>query len=169
MLTDIGLIATYNAGDARKRGLDVSVGWHAPNGLSLTGGMLVQRACIRALTIATGPDRRLPVIPDIAIHGEAGWTGQLGAWRLTTPLGTLHREARLSFDPALDRESKPPILTTASINAEDASWSTRLSIDNLADSRADTFSFGNSFSVAATPQFTPLRPRSVTLALRRRF
>ena len=44
-----------------------------------------------------------------------------------------------------------------------------LSVDNLFNRSADVFAFGNPFRFATMPQFTPQRPLSATLAVRRAF
>jgi hypothetical protein len=44
-----------------------------------------------------------------------------------------------------------------------------LSVDNLLNRSADVFAFGNPFRFATMPQFTPQRPISATLAVRRAF
>jgi outer membrane receptor protein involved in Fe transport len=44
-------------------------------------------------------------------------------------------------------------------------WKVRLVLDNLADRAANTFAFGNPFSIRTQGQITPLRPRSLTLRL----
>jgi hypothetical protein len=42
-------------------------------------------------------------------------------------------------------------------------WTVQLA--NLFDSRADTFAFGNPFSIRTQSQFAPLKPRTVTLGV----
>jgi hypothetical protein len=42
-------------------------------------------------------------------------------------------------------------------------------VDNVADARGDTFSFGNPFSRARARQSIPLRPRMLTFRLGRSF
>ncbi len=48
-------------------------------------------------------------------------------------------------------------------------WSLTLSLDSPANSRGDTFAFGNPFSLAAPPQTTPLRPHTLALTVKRGF
>jgi hypothetical protein len=45
----------------------------------------------------------------------------------------------------------------------------QFAVDNVADGRGNTFSFGNPFSRARARQSTPLRPRTVSISLNRRF
>ncbi len=170
VLSDTGLVSTYNAGRAANRGIDASVTWQARAGVSLTAGVLAQHARIRT-DIATGDtDRRLPIVPDLALRGEARVTRHLGEWAVDGRLSARYLgEARLSFDPRLDRESEPALTIGAGIGASRDGWDVRLSAENLTDARADTFSFGNPFTALTTRQFTPMRPRTLSLSLGRRF
>ena len=44
-------------------------------------------------------------------------------------------------------------------------WRTTLAIDNPADAKGNTFAYGNPFTVRSTRQITPLRPRTLSLAV----
>jgi hypothetical protein len=49
------------------------------------------------------------------------------------------------------------------------SFGLSLSVDNIANVRANQFAFGNPFGVAAENQDTPLQPRTIRLGLDGRF
>lgn len=166
-----GLISTRNAGDASNRGIDLSLQWRPAGRVSLSAGTLLQRARInRGALPGVEPDRRLPVIPDASAHGEASYGVRLGSWLLcATGHASYIGETRLSFDPALDRESGPIVLLSGSLSAKIAAWQIRAGLDNAGDTRADSFAFGNPFTVTAAPQRTPVRPRTVSLSVRRSF
>ncbi len=51
----------------------------------------------------------------------------------------------------------------------DPAWRTTLAADNLFDARGDTFAYGNPFSLRTIRQVTPLRPRTISLRIQRRF
>ncbi|WP_242141132.1 TonB-dependent receptor [Sphingomonas sp. TREG-RG-20F-R18-01] len=166
-----GLISTRNAGDASNRGIDLSLQWRPARRISLSAGTLLQHARINPGALpGVEPDRRLPVIPDASAHGEASYALRLGRWQLrATGRASYIGETRLSFDPALDRESGPILLLSGSLSAEVAAWQIRAGLDNAGDTRADSFAFGNPFTVTAAPQRTPVRPRTVSLSVRRSF
>ena len=67
--------------------------------------------------------------------------------------------SRLSFDPGLDRRMGDYALADADLTLRRDGWSVRLSGSNLFDCKADSFAFGNPFSLGRGPQYTPLRPR----------
>ncbi len=169
MLAADGLVSTRNIGEARNIGADVSVGWTPVQGIALTAGVLAQHA-----RIATGPagpdDRRLPVVPDLAGHAELSVTRERAGWRWSAILRARYvGDARLAPDPSIDRETEENLLLGAAFGARRGNWAWRWDIDNIADSRADSFAFGNPFTAAANDQRTPLRPRTVSLSLRRNF
>jgi iron complex outermembrane receptor protein len=59
--------------------------------------------------------------------------------------------------------------TSIGARAEFGRWGLSLDIENLLDSRANRFSYGNPFSVAEGNQRTPLRPRTVRIGIDARF
>ena len=48
-------------------------------------------------------------------------------------------------------------------------WTAELLGENLTNSTADTFAFGNPYRVRDVPQRTPLRPRTIGVSIGRRF
>ena len=73
---------------------------------------------------------------------------------------------RLSFDTGLDRRTPAYALVDLNAGVERGDWRLALFIENVADARADTFAFGNPFSVRSESQYTPSRPRVIGLSLR---
>jgi outer membrane receptor protein involved in Fe transport len=166
-----GLISTRNAGDAGNRGAELTVRWRPTSRWTLAGGLLAQSARLEESAVAaSGGDRRLPVVPDLAGHIEAGYGFDAGDWRHRAGLRVSYvGETRLGFDPGLDRESEAVPLAALSWTTSRGGWSWQATLDNVTDTRADSFAFGNPFTIAATAQHTPVRPRTLTLAIRRRW
>ncbi|MEA1086346.1 TonB-dependent receptor [Sphingomonas sp. CD22] len=166
-----GLVSTRNAGDAHDRGGEATIEWQPDRRWSLTAGILIQRARLEEdAAAATGGDRRLPVVPDMSAHAQLTRTFRTGAWQHRADIRFSYvGESRLSFDPDLNRESGAISLLAASLASRHGRWTWRAGVDNIGNSRADSFAFGNPFTIAATPQHTPVRPRTVTLSLQRRW
>jgi outer membrane receptor protein involved in Fe transport len=171
-LLDNGLVATHNAGDGRIYGVESNIRWKLAHRVSLDGGVTVQRARLVKPSSGTviGDDGRLPVVPGLS--GRLGvsrsfdidrWQGHVGA-RINY-IGS----SRLSFDQGLDRHMGD--YATAGVNAtvSDGRWTLRASIENLLNGRGDSFAFGNPFSIRLGPQFTPIRPRTLNLAIERQW
>ena len=73
--------------------------------------------------------------------------------------------SHLSFEQALDRRTAAYATAGAGLDLRHRGLDFALRVTNLLDSRADTYSFGNPFSVGTTEQHTPVRPRAVTLSV----
>uniref|UniRef100_UPI0035C9969F TonB-dependent receptor n=1 Tax=uncultured Sphingomonas sp. TaxID=158754 RepID=UPI0035C9969F len=164
-----GLVTTRNAGDANNYGIDLSLSWTPTPDWTLGFGAVAQHARIDPSASIVG-DLRLPVVPDLSGHLELSHRFDVRAWRFQ--LGgraTYTGDGRLSFDPGLDRKTDEVFLLTTSLTGERAAWRWRLGIDNLLDDHSDSFAFGNPFSVRAADQRTPVKPRTITISLRRRW
>ncbi len=168
-LLDNGLVSTRNAGRGRILGLEASVDWHMGAGFSLSMGGAAQSA---QLTHAQDglelEDLRLPITPRLSGRlsitktlALAGWHGQTGVQ--ANYVGS----ARLSFDSDLDREMGEYSVVGAHGEMSHGPWTLGFRLDNLLDVKGDSFAFGNPFSIRAGPQFTPVRPRALTLSIAR--
>lgn len=171
-LEPTGLIATQNAGTARNFGVEASLDWRPGAGWWLKSGFTWQHP--RLVTTSAGvdqpDDRRLPVVPDVAARVQLSRDFDVGGWRITPMLaGNLIGASRLSFDRGLDRHMPGYGMARAAITAEHSGLVVRLDIDNLFNGRADTFAFGNPFSIRATRQYTPTRPRTISVSVSRQF
>lgn len=167
-----GLIATHNAGRASIVGAEMSADWRLGGRWRLRAGAIWQRP--RLTHAADGSalprDLRLPVVPDVSARVDLTRDLTLGSWRISPNLSAnLVGASRLSFDPGLDRRMPPYILGRAGLSADRDGLTLRLNIDNILDERADTFAFGNPFSVRAIRQYTPVRPRTFAVSVSRRF
>lgn len=171
MLLPNGLVAARNAGNATILGTDLAMGWRPARGLMIHAAAILQRARLdRTPDNSVLPDRRLPVVPDVAGSLKVSHDLRLGRWQGGVDATmTYNGSSRLSFDPGLDR--KVPGYATIGAGA----WLGRgrirvkLHVDNLTNARSNTFAFGNPFSVFAIDQYTPLRPRAITAGLAIRF
>lgn len=171
-LEPTGLIATRNAGTAGNVGMEIGADWRPRGGWRVKGGATWQRPRLtRAPDGSELPaDRRLPIVPDVAAHLLLSRDFDLSAWRITPELsGKLVGASRLSFDLGLDRRVPAYATGQFGIAAERDGTVIRFDVDNVLNTRADTFAFGNPFSVATIRQYTPLRPRTFSLSIARPF
>jgi iron complex outermembrane recepter protein len=164
-----GIVATRNAGRARNLGLELAAHWRPGRGPTFHASVLIQAARLEGSS-ETVPDRRLPVVPDTSARLSATQGFRLGAWAGAATLRASYvGPSRLSFDPLLDRKTPGYAALGARVSIERAGWQLRLDLDNIADSKADIFAFGNPFSLLTTAQHTPSQPRTLTLAIARRW
>jgi hypothetical protein len=113
-------------------------------------------------------DPRLPVVPDLRLFAVVAHAFAVGNWQARLQLrGDYVGSSRLSFDADLDRDTPASFALGANASLVHGPWELRFTGTNLLDSRADTFAFGNQFSVRTGPQRTPRRPRTLMLELQR--
>lgn len=166
-----GLVTTHNAGDAVDYGAELSIDWRA-GGWLLGGGAIVHRGRLTRATAfaAQSDDLRLPVTSDVALRGSVGRSFSLGGWRGEAALsGNFVGPSRLSFDPGLDRRMPGRVLLNLGLGASRGGWAIRTGVENLLDSSADAFAFGNPFAARTTSQHTPVRPRALRVTVSRHF
>lgn len=171
-LLDTGLIATRNVGDAHALGLDLNVAWVPLSGWKLVTALSVQHARLwrTADGVRLSTDRRIPVVPDVSGSVKLDHDFSLGTWRADIAGSVRYiGPTRLSFDPGLDRRTPGYALTGVEAHMARGPIEFGLSVDNAANIRADSFAFGNPFSIRETQQYTPLRPRTITLSARYSF
>lgn len=160
-----GLIGTHNVGGGRNIGIEGSAQWHA-GAWRFEAGATLQHARLHMPSDSGPDDLRLPVVPDLRLRGSMERTFRLREWQGQARAEVTHTgSARLSFDEALDRRMPGYATIDASLGLRRERIGFTLHISNLMDSRADTFAFGNPFSVQAGMQRTPLQPRSITLGM----
>lgn len=168
ILLPSGLIGTANFGRAHNFGGEVLVSWRDSR-FAAEAGATYQHGDIYAETSVFGrvDDAHLPAIPRLKAHA-----------RLSVPLFTEGKTSlrtggtaqytdrtRLSFDPTLNRQTDSHAVFGAFVQFDRGNFRWTLSGENLTNSQADTFGFGNPFSVRQVAHRTPLRPRTVMLRM----
>jgi outer membrane receptor for monomeric catechols len=166
-LLDNGLVGTRNVGAGRILGVESSLRWMLDDAWRAEGAITLQRARLHESEVVSDEeDRRLPVVPDVRGRLSLVRLFGLGESRLQLRADLNYvGESRLSFEPALDRRMGDYVRTDISLQLQRGPVSWTLQLSNLFDSRADTFAFGNPFSIRTQSQFTPLKPRTLTLAV----
>jgi outer membrane receptor protein involved in Fe transport len=166
-LLDNGLVGTRNVGAGRILGVESSLRWMPGASWRVEGAITLQRARLHESDVVDDDeDRRLPVVPEMRGRLSLVRSFAVGASRvqLRADLNYIG-DSRLSFEPALDRRMGNYVRTDLAIQWQRGPFSWTLQLANLLDSRADTFAFGNPFSIRTQSQFTPLKPRTLTLAV----
>lgn len=162
-----GLVSTRNAGDARILGAEASIAWRALDSFEISAGFNLQDArLIRNVDGLELEDRRLPITPDVTARLMLTHRFDLFGWRgSATAQANYIGRARLTFDEDLDRKMGGYALAALGTTLERGRFALTGRIDNLFDIKGDSFAFGNPFSIRNGSQFTPLRPRTLTLSL----
>lgn len=166
-----GLVSTRNAGKGKIIGLEGSVDWKLGGGFAVEAGGSIQSA---RLTHANGglklDDRRLPIAPEISGRLSLTENVTLGEWHgVVSAQANYFGRARLSLDDDLDREMGKYVVAAFNSQFSNGPLTIGARLDNVLDVKGDSFAFGNPFSIRTSPQYTPLRPRTLTLSLARRW
>jgi outer membrane receptor protein involved in Fe transport len=163
-----GLVATRNSGKGQIYGISLSGKWAFAPDWQLASSAEWQHAQLEKPIGDTAAiqDRQLPVVPGYKASVTLSRHFPLGPWQAETAahlmlMGPTH----LSLDPAIDRRVGPYEGLDLSLSARRGQWRINLSVQNLFDSRADSFAYGNPFSFAATSQHVSLRPRAIGIGL----
>lgn len=168
ILLPSGFIGTANFGRAHNFGAEVLANWTS-NAVSAEVGGTVQHGDIYSEQSVLGriDDTSLPSIPRLKGHARISLPVQLGQnWPIRLGGAVEYGgSTRLSFDPTLNRVTDDHTALQAFVQGTRGPFRWTLSGSNLLNSKADTFGFGNQFSIREEPQRTPLRPRSVMLRL----
>lgn len=161
-----GLIGTRNAGSSLILGVEGSVRHDFDTGWRVEGGAVLQRARLDDAMISTQEDRRLPVVPEVRLRASVDRSFTLGSWNAQLR-GSLNYvgSSRLSFDPVLDRKTGDYVRGDFAAQLQRGSLTWTMQVDNAFGSRADTFAYGNPFSIRTAPQYTPVAPRTLILGL----
>jgi outer membrane receptor protein involved in Fe transport len=161
-----GLTSTRNVGEGRNIGVEGSASWMADDHWQLETGATLQHARLHKATLTVLDDPRLPVVPDVRLHVAVGRQFDLGAWQAALRTDVNYSGAsRLSFEPTLDRKMRGYATVDASVNLQRGGTSVGIYAANVFDSHADTFAFGNPFSIRSASQHTPVQPRSLTVSV----
>jgi outer membrane receptor protein involved in Fe transport len=166
-----GLVTTINAGNARSFGAEFSTKIMLMP-LTVEGGMTLQHGRLNGPGPIQGgnDDRHLPVVPDISGHIRLSATAPIGAMTGDAFVSMRYvGKARLSFDPAVALHMGDYIVVDSGVSLTRGTWKASVGITNIANGHGDSFSFGNPFTFRTVDQQTPIRPRTASVRIERRF
>jgi iron complex outermembrane receptor protein len=172
LVTPSGFPYIANLGSAQVHYLSANLGWKATPDLSVDVSGFYTTSHLGRSASELDPDveRNLPNVAD----SGARLTGRFERWVGDAKvildgsvgyIGTSYLGVAAPFAiPQGDYFD-----TEMGARAEFGRWGVSLDIDNVLDSRANRFSYGNPFSVADGNQRTPLRPRTIRIGIDARF
>jgi outer membrane receptor protein involved in Fe transport len=172
LVTSAGFPYVANLGSAQVHYISANLEWQATPELSfdLSGFHTTSHLDRPTPEFAADVEGRLPNVAD------GGWrlTGRFEppvAGRKITLEGTVGYigTSYLGVSAPFDIPQGDYLDTAVGARADFGSWGLSLDIENVLDSRANRFSYGNPFSVANGHQRTPLRPRTVRIGIDARF
>lgn len=180
LIRDPGLPYTANIGRGIIRGLDVDLTWRPEAALTLTVSAFLNDSELShpaaGYIVSDGEDdgrltRALPNVPRNGARLGAAWSRKVSDGTRFNADASLRYVGRshLGFGPLLDVYQGGYLVTDATTSIDFNSVSVSISIGNATNVRADTFAYGNPYSLAQRKQMTPLRPRTIKLGISARF
>lgn len=168
-----GLPFTSNIGNGHVFGLEGQADWRPTDSLGFEAALFLNASSLDSPTpaFADADERDLPNVAEAG--GRVGITyRQTLSDRLTLNAGASLRyvgHSTLGIGAPVDVRQGG--FTEAALNARIGSprAGVSLSVTNLTNVRGNRFAFGNPFAIEARDQVTPLRPRTIRIALDGRF
>ncbi|MGH7290730.1 MAG: TonB-dependent receptor, partial [Myxococcota bacterium] len=159
-----GLQMTVNIGDGANTGVELEAVWRPDDHWEVRGNLLVEDPTITRTSDA------FPATVDIGLPGVSSVLGSTDAvyrwqvadgWRGEASGQVAYvGHSFLTFDGAAASRMGGYAVGRLAFAVSSAKTRVQLAVDNVADERGDTFSFGNPFSRSRARQSTPLRPRT---------
>ena len=160
---------TANIGDGRNRGVEVEAAYH-DGPLVLRGEILVNSPELDHANPAfpARADLGLAGAPEVSAGVSAHYAWPLAGDRSLELDGRYSYVgvSRLTFDAQTSPKMGDYATGRLSASLVAPPWRLTLAVDNPADSRGDTFAYGNPFTLRTSRQLTPLRPRTLSVTLK---
>lgn len=168
LVDEQGLPYIANIGSGRVRNVAANITWKpfASTRLDASGFLASSSLSKPAPDFAGAQDRDLPNIADEGWRVAARHEADLGVATMTLDAALRYvGSSKLAIRPPYDLPQGRYYDLTAGVRLARGAIGLSLDLDNLLDSKTNTFAFGNPFSVARGVQSTPLRPRSLRLGV----
>lgn len=172
LVTSDGFPYVANLGSGFVRYTSADLAWRptAEFNLGLSGFLATSHLDRPTPAFSGAGERDLPNIADKGWHVSARYEPFIGDTKITVDgsigyIGTSYLGVGAPFDLA----QGDYLDTSIGARAEFGRLGVSVDVENLLDSRANRFSYGNPFSVAAGNQRTPLRPRTIRIGIDARF
>lgn len=157
-----GLTVTTNAGDGSNTGVEITPRLHlAPWRLDATLILSDPELTRVAPAFAGRTEGGLPGAARLSGSASLSWEGALANdAQLLAALDYIHTgRTHLTFSDTI-RQGPVNLLNGRMKLDWRGGWSFGFAIDNIMDSDANQFAYGNPFTLGVSPQTTPLRPRT---------
>jgi len=167
-----GLPMTVNVGDGSNTGVEAEATWRPNDRLQVRANLLLEDPKItRAADVF--PARRdigLPGVPYDMAGADLRYHWRIGGLNAEASAQVSYvGRSYLTFDGGAGNAMGGYASGRVAMALGAKAWRATAYVDNVADERGNTFAYGNPFSRARATQATPLRPRTVGLALARSF
>ena len=164
-----GLAYVVNVGDGADKGVEVEANWRPFEALEVFANGLIADPRITDPNVQFDSRRNagLPGVPRTSANLGFTWRQPLGdKLHLLADGGLSYVGAsRLTFDGRQKHRMGDYATGRLSLGVEASAWTARLFVDNLFDTKANTFAYSDPFRLPDAQAITPLRPRTIGLTL----
>jgi outer membrane receptor protein involved in Fe transport len=167
-----GLPYTTNIGRGRIYGLDADITWRPSPSITLSAAAFLNDGKLVSPepAFATAGKQTLPNVARNGGRLAAQWHQEIGLGGLSTETSARYvGKSTLGVGQQLDIPQGDYFVVDADTRLDFGRFTLSLNLDNMGNVRANTFAFGNPFSLARRDQMTPLRPRTLRLGINCRF
>jgi outer membrane receptor protein involved in Fe transport len=168
LISTDGFPYVTNIGSGYVRYGAVNLGWRPADGLDLEldGFLSTSHLDNPAPAFASSGESDLPNIADSGWRFSAAYAAMLGRadLKLDASVGYIGN-SYLAIGQPFERTQGDYLDTSLGGRLGFGNWGLSLDIDNIFDSRANRFSFGNPFALEREDQRTPLRPRTIRIGV----
>ncbi len=172
-LLDNGLPFTANIGDAQDHGAELDAVWRlGPNWRLDANLTLAAPELVRPNPgFPARADNRLAGVPDVEVGGALAYSRPVGdSAALSLRAGYAYvGHSRLAFDETVAPKMGDYALGKISAGLQVRRWRAEAFLDLPLGAEADTFAYGDPFTLRQVPQSTPPRPATVGLQVSARF
>ena len=166
-----GLPYTANVGRAVNTGFEGEGAYRVDRALSLRANLLLAGPQLieRDPTYPSRPNASLPAVPRYSASLIADWRREVGLGLTGVLYGRLAYvgPSIVTFQEQPSSEMGNYVTARLSAGLETSGWRLTAYIDNPANTRGETFAFGDPFTQGRVRQSTPLRPRTAGLTFAR--
>lgn len=159
-----GLVYAVNVGDGVNTGLELETNWRPTSEIELKANALFSspRLTRPSLDFDARPRASLPGVPAVSANIHLNWKRQIGPDLIAFSTANVAYvgSSRLTFDA--ERRNNMGDYVTGRLAAGVAMrrWRLTAYVDNPFNSSANTFAFGDPFSLPEALATTPIRPRT---------
>ena len=172
LVTDQGFPFVSNLGSGCVRYGSADLVWRPNQEFSLeaSGFLTTSHLDKPAPAFATAAEKDLPNIADSGWRLTARYKPYIASNQVSLDASVGYvGKSHLAIGGPLERSQGGYLDTAIGARTEFGNWGVSLDVDNVLDSRANRFSYGNPFSLGEGNQRTPLRPRTIRLVVDARF
>jgi iron complex outermembrane recepter protein len=172
LIDSAGLPYTTNIGRGRIYGVDGDVSWRPWSTLTLSADAFVNdsRLVAPALQFASSGAQTLPNVARTGGRLASQWHQTLGLGQMSVETSIRYvGKSMLGVGQLLDIPQGNYFVTDADLRFDVGKFTVSLTLNNIGNIRANTFAFGNPFTVEQHDQMTPLQPRTIRLGTTLRF